>query len=228
MTKGTFYSVGVGPGDPQLMTLAAVNTIKACEVIAVPQSGGRENAALAIAKDYLDGKKIISCDLPMTRDQEALAQYHQAAADLLAKFLDQGRDVAFLTIGDPSVYSTAMYVHRKLAHMGYVTKMIAGVPSFCAAAAALNVPLCEGGEPLHIIPASYGDVRAALALCGTQVLMKSGKSIRAVKDAIDAEKKDAMAVECCGMPEEKIHQTMETVSPDASYFSVIVVKEKKK
>lgn len=168
MKKGTFYSIGVGPGNPKLMTLEAVETIKACDVIALPQSGGKQNVAFEIAKDYLDGKEIVFCDMPMIRGGKELRRYHEEAAGALGRHLDGGKDVGFLTLGDPSIYSTAMYIHRILKEAGYRTGMIAGVPSFCAAAARLDIALCEGRQPLHVIPASYRNMEQALLLPGTQ------------------------------------------------------------
>lgn len=226
MKKGTFYSIGVGPGNPKLMTLEAVETIKACDVIALPQSGGKQNVAFEIAKDYLDGKEIVFCDMPMIRGGKELRRYHEEAAGALGRHLDGGKDVGFLTLGDPSIYSTAMYIHRILKEAGYRTGMIAGVPSFCAAAARLDIALCEGRQPLHVIPASYRDVEQALLLPGTQVLMKSGKSVGELKEFLETQDKDVSAVECCGMENEKIHYGLDTIDGDASYFSVIIAKEK--
>lgn len=226
MKQGTFYCVGVGPGDPKLMTFLAAETIRKCPVAALPRSGAAENAARQIAAELLQGKQLLYCDMPMIRDREKLEQAHQAAARQISSELDQGRDVAFLTLGDPSIYATPMYLHRILRRQGYATRMIPGVPSFCAAAAALDIPLCEGGEVLQIIPASYPDAQAALAAPGNKVLMKSGKQMGAVKDSIDTGRFDAMAVECCGMEQEKIHRSLDTLDETSSYFSVVVVKQR--
>lgn len=227
MRKGTFFCVGVGPGDPKLMTFLAADTIRNSDVIALPSSGGKENVAEKIAGALLEGKEILYCDMPMTRDKAKLAEYHQASAELVRKELDQGKDVAFLTLGDPSIYSTPMYLHHILEEKGYETRIIPGVPSFCAVAAALNTSLCEGGEALQIIPASYPNVDEALSGPGNKVLMKSGKSMRSIKEKINTDLWDAMAVECCGMEGEKIHRNLDHVDETSSYFSVVVVKRKK-
>lgn len=225
MKKGTFYCVGVGPGDPKLMTFLAAETIRKCDVAALPSSGAKENAAYKIAAEFLNGKKLLYCDMPMTRDKAKLEESHQASAQQVRAELDQGHDVAFLTLGDPSIYATPMYLHHILRQQGYETRMIPGVPSFCAVAAALDVSLCEGGEMLQIIPASYPDTEGALEASGNKVLMKSGKSMKKVKEKIDTSRWEAMAVECCGMEQEKIHRSLDTLDETSSYFSVVVVKQ---
>lgn len=223
--RGKFFSVGTGPGDPKLITYRAVETIRNCEIIAVPNSGAAENVVLKIVAEHVKDKRVIACDMPMIRDKAKLAEYHRASAEQLAAYLDCGQNVAFLTLGDPTIYSTTMYVHQQLQSMGYDTEVISGVPSFCAVAAKLNIPLCEGGEMLHIIPASYEDVTGALAYSGNKVLMKSGKSMAKTK-AMLADK-PAMAVECCGMENEKIHRDLTDLDENSSYFSVLVIKEEK-
>ncbi|WMJ22031.1 precorrin-2 C(20)-methyltransferase [Paludicola sp. MB14-C6] len=223
--KAKFYSVGTGPGDPKLITYKAVEVIRNCDIIAVPNSGASENAVLKIVAEHIKDKEIIYCDMPMIRDKAKLEEYHQSAANLLASYLDQNKSVAFLTLGDPTIYSTTLYVHQKLQNMGYEAEIISGVPSFCAVAAKLNIPLCEGGEPLHIIPASYEDTEQAVNYNGNKVLMKSGKSIAKIKELLN--EKQAQSVECCGMENEKIHKSLDTLDENSSYFNVIIVKEKK-
>ncbi len=226
MKKGTFYCVGVGPGDPKLMTFLAAETIRSCPVAALPGSGAKENAAQKIAAEFLEGKELLYCDMPMIRDKARLEEAHQACARRIREELDRGRDVAFLTLGDPSIYATPMYLHHILRAQGYETRMIPGVPSFCAAAAALDISLCEGGEPLQIIPASYPDTEDALKTPGNKVLMKSGKRMGRVKQQIDTDRFDALAVERCGMEGETIHRSLDTLDETSSYFSVVVVKRR--
>ena len=234
VNKGKFYSIGTGPGDPGLLTLKAVETLRACQVIAAPDSGAAENVVRGIVRDHLGDQDILLCEMPMTRDKDYLEACHRQAAALIAARLDAGEDVGFLTLGDPTVYSTALYVHQRLQRMGYDTEVIAGVPSFCAAAARLGVPLCEGGEALHILPASYPGIEALVGpgrdqegegrqgLEGSLVLLKSGKSAAKVKAMLRGRR--AMVVERCGLPGEKVHADLSTWTEDASYFSVLLVK----
>ena len=99
---------------------------------------------------------------------------HREGTQKVAEVLDAGKDAAFLTLGDPTVYATSMYIHQRIAGMGYRTSIVSGVPSFCAAAAKLGVSLGEKQEQIHIIPASY-DVEAAMQLPGTKIPHESRK-----------------------------------------------------
>lgn len=208
-----------------MMTLKAVKTLQKAQWIAVPDTGG-EKSALAIAASYIEGKPLIFCPMPMTRDQEALRKAHEESKNRIEAKLEQGEDVAFITLGDPSVYSTYMYLHRLVQRDGYAAQMVPGVPSFCAAAAALSVSLCDGGEPLHILPASYGGTEELLSLEGNKVLMKSGKSLSELK-----EKLRKMGLEdrvqmgsCCSMENEQLYYSLDEIPDESSYFSVLIVK----
>lgn len=220
--KGRFYAVGIGPGDPELLTVKAIKAIRECQVVAVPVSGGDENVALKIAGKYIDDNKLLYCDMPMIKDKKALAESHEKAAGSIAGILDKGDDVAFLTLGDPAVYCTVMYIHRILNEWGYDTGMIPGVTSFCGAAASLNVSLCERDEILHVIPATYKGSMSGLD--GTRVLMKSGKSIMELRDELAAE--GAMMVECATMDNEKVYRNIGELKEQSSYFSLVVVPDK--
>lgn len=225
--KGKLYGVGVGPGDPKLMTYKAVETIQKCQVVAVPKSGDSEQVALNIAKEFIKNQILIDCYMPMIRDKEALRKQHEEVVSELKGYLDKGQDIAFLTLGDPTIYSTYMYIHRLIKEMGYETEIIPGISSICSVAAALNDSLCEGSDCLHIIPASYKGKEDYLDLEGTKVLMKTGRSMEKVKQHLKEKGlyERARAVECASMPNEKIHESLDTVE-ESSYFSVIVVKER--
>lgn len=130
--KGKLYGVGVGPGDPKLMTYKAVETIQKCQVVAVPKSGDSEQVALNIAKEFIKNQTLIDCYMPMIRDKEALRKQHEEVASELKGYLDKGQDIAFLTLGDPTIYSTYMYIHRLIKEMGYETEIIPGISSICS------------------------------------------------------------------------------------------------
>lgn len=223
------YGIGVGPGDPELITLKAINTIKSCSIIAVPKSGDNEKVALTIAKSVINdfNKEVIEIYMPMTRDKNILNESHNKEADLIIDYLKNGQSVGFLTLGDPSIYSTYTYIHKRVLEKGYEAKVIPGVPSFCAVAAKLNEPLVEGGEALHIIPASYENLKNELDFSGTKVLMKSGKSIGKVKNIINEKGLNGKMVQRCGMDGEEVFHSLKDVDENSSYFSIVVVKDVK-
>ena len=227
--RGILYGVGVGPGDPELMTLKAVRLIKENDIIAVPGAEVRETVAYKIAVQAvpeLADKELLPIYMPMTHDKAELELNHEKGAKALEAALDTGKNVVFLTLGDPTVYSTYLYVHHRLVAQGYDTEIVCGITSFCAVSARLNTGLVEKAEPLHVIPASY-QIEDALKLPGTKVLMKAGKKMRNVKEQLLAQGAEAMMIENCGMPDEKIYRSVEEIPEDAGYYSLIIIKENK-
>lgn len=223
---GILYGIGVGPGDPELMTLKAVRTIGACDVIAVPGEDYRDSAAYKIALGAVERLKemdVAGLPMPMTKDKRVLEDNHRRAAERIEQWLDEGKNVGFLTLGDVAIYSTYLYVHRIVEADGYRTEMISGIPSFCAAAARLNMGLVEQSEELHVIPASYqaGD---ALKLPGTKVLMKAGRQLGKVKEHLKMAGAEVSMVENCGMDGERIYRGIEKINGEAGYYSLIIVK----
>ncbi len=230
--KGILYGVGVGCGDPQDMTLKAVNIIKNSRYIAVPvSSGDKDMVAFNIAKANvsMEDKEILYLDMPMTRDIAKLDACHDKAAEEIIEILKTGNDVAFLTLGDPTVYSTYMYVHKRVVAKGSDCVIIPGITSFTATAAKLGVSLGEREEAIVIIPGSYDGLEEALDIKGTKVLMKSGRKMDKVKEILREKNlyDNAMMVERCSMENQVIHKTLDTADENSSYFSVIVVREKK-
>lgn len=225
--NGTLYGVGVGPGDPRLMTYLAVDTIKRCQVIAVPADGKEKAVAYRIASgivEDIDRKECIDLTTPMTKDRAVLNAAYQAAADRIIEQLSQGKDVACLTLGDPTIYSTYIYIHRLVKARGYATQIINGIPSFCAVSARLEDSLVDRSEQLHIIPSTYG-VEEALKLPGTKVLMKAASKMPLVKEALKRSNMKCAMIENCGMPKEHIYHNADDIPDQASYYSIVVVKE---
>ncbi len=227
---GQLYGIGVGPGDPELMTLKAVRLIRECPIIAVPAAGKDLNTAYEIVKcavPEITAKEILELPMPMTRDRKRLESSHEAAVLKVIAELDRGKDIAFITLGDPSIYSTYLYVHARVVAKGYDARMVPGVPSFCAAAARLNEGLTEADQALHIIPASYDGIEEALVLKGTRVLMKTGKAMGQIKTLIGAMQRrpSVKLVERCGMQGERVFNHLEAMDDQASYFSIMIVKD---
>ena len=196
--NGRFYGVGVGPGDPRLMTILAVETIRSCPVIAVPLHGSERGVAYQIARgmiDDLDAKECVGFHVPMSKDRNVLTEaYQRAAADIIEK-LREGKDVACLTLGDPTIYSSYIYLHRIVQASGFHTEIISGVPSFCAVSAKLGDSLVDRGEQLHVIPSSYGVHRS---LQQTQ--------------AADSENEDDSEIVGAAMHEQFAHESSATLA----------------
>jgi precorrin-2/cobalt-factor-2 C20-methyltransferase len=226
---GILYGIGVGPGDPELITIKAIKIIRSCDVIAAPDTGKSRSVAFEIARQAvpeIEQKEFAELSMPMTSDRKRLEQSHQQAADQVIAYLNQGKNVAFLTLGDPSIYSTYLYIHDLVRAAGYQAQMIAGVPSFCAVAARLGISLTQADLPLSVIPASYECLNEELDRKATKVLMKSGKAIEQIKTILQEKKllKNAKMVQRCGMEGERVFASLEEADNDTGYFSIIVVK----
>ena len=173
----------------------------------------------------MENKHLLAVAMPMTKDRTELEENHKKAAKAVEQELDQGKDVAFLTLGDPTVYSTYLYVHKRVQEDGYEAKIVSGVTSFCAAAAELEIGLVENSQQLHVIPASY-QIEDALKLPGTKVLMKAGRKMEQVKELLEQMDAEVLMVENCGMEGQRICRGAEEIPESAGYYSLIVVKEK--
>ena len=222
MTRGTLYGLGVGPGDPELLTLKAVRILREADVIAVPDKGSGEKTAFRIVQEYVADKTILTCVTPMVRDQAVLdAAHDQIAADICA-LLEDGKNVAFITLGDPTVYATYMYIHRRVLSRGYEAVLVPGVPSFCAVAARLNTSLCEQSQRLLIVPASHKDMEDCLNVDANLVFMKAGREIGALKEKL---LEHASLVANCGMEGEQVWEHFADMPENTGYFSVVLVKK---
>lgn len=225
MEKGILYGIGVGPGDPELMSLKALRLARECDVLALPHKEAEKCFAFRIAlgaAPELKDKPIMEVDMPMTKDPVRLEKAYSEGAKKLCDALSEGKTVAFLTIGDPTVYSTYMYLHKRVLAAGFNAIIIPGITSFCAAAAALGESLCENAEQVHIIPGTYSPTEG-LSYPGTKVLMKN--NLKGTLDYLRENKLEAAMVEKASLPEQKIYRGTENIPEDAGYFSVVVVKE---
>ncbi len=155
--KGKFFGVGVGPGDPELITVKGRRLLEECDVVAFPCSAGdRESVALSIVKPYLrPGKERLALDFPMVRDYKGLRVHWKTAAQKVMDRLTAGKTVVFITLGDPTFYSTYGYLVRTLKGLGsgVPVETVPGITAASAAAAVLDESLVEGGERLAVLPA---------------------------------------------------------------------------
>ncbi len=224
--KGIAYGVGIGPGDPEYMTLKAVRLIRENQVIAVPGKVAKESTAYKIAVQAvpeLAEKELVPVNMPMIKDRELIDAEHRKGAEKLRTYLDQGKNVVFLTLGDPTVYCTFSYIQHYLEADGYRVELVSGIPSFCAAAARLGLPLGEWDEPIHIVPAVH-KTDYKLEQDGNYVLMKSASHMKEVKALLKESGRQVSAVVNCGMADEAIYRSADEIPDDAGYFSLIIAK----
>lgn len=231
---GILYGVGVGPGDPEYMTLKAVRIIKECDMIVLPNKHKEDCYAYRIAKQVIpeiDDKMIVCYDFPMGKDMEKLQQVHDAIYQNVWQYLQMGKNIAFLTIGDPSVYSTYHYIHDRVIDNGGNVQMISGVPSFCAVAARLGISLGKNHEEIHILSGSYEESLLEDNLSGTRIYMKAGKKLEALLTHLEqvAAKKPLKicGVSNCGLENEIIYHDFQELqnSGKTDYLTIVIVKE---
>lgn len=230
---GCFYGVGVGPGDPELLTLKALRVLQEVPLICTPRSEtSQESYALDIVRDYLDEQRQEIIRIPFPIDDEAgAAAVWRSAADTIGDHLAQGKDVAFITEGDPMLYSTFSYVLDSITS-GYpevTVEIIPGVSSVMAAAASAGVPLVTHGQRLVILPAVYGidDLSEAIANYDTIILMKVNRTLLQALANLEqlglAGK--GIYVRRASTPREEVVRDLTTLSEeDLDYFSLLIIK----
>lgn len=225
--SGILYGIGVGAGSADELTLKGLETIKNCSVLIFPNNSKDECRAYQIVKENLpevEAKKLIFCDFPMTKDKNALMSAWENAAKQICKELKK-KSVAFLTIGDATIYSTFFYIKSLVEKEGFKTDVISGIPSFCAVAAKLGMSLALDSEQIHIIP-DADDLEKVFALSGTLIFMKIGRKLGALKEFLIKNQGKILvfgAVSNCGFPEEKIYRTPQDLD-ETQYLTVVIVK----
>ena len=236
--EGRLIGVGVGPGDPELLTLAAVRAIRESDCILLPNEKKEECYAYKIVRQVvpeIEEKDVCPMQFPMTKDADVLrAAQDRCFAEVRTRMM-QGKKLVFLTIGDPSVYSTYHYIHRRVLAAGMSASMISGVPSFCAVAARLGISLADQGEEIHIIPGSY-TVEDTTDYTGTRIYMKSGKKLKQLIDVLrtefasreqQGETLEIYGVSNCGLPDEIVMQGVDALTQATGYLTIVIVKVKK-
>ena len=227
MQAGKLYGVSVGPGDPELLTLKAVRIIREADVVAVPNIGHKRQTARDIAAEFLEGKVLLDCRTPMTSDRDAVAAAYRVIADDVCTLLAEGKTVAYLVMGDATIYSTYMNIHDMVRARGYEAEVVPGVTSFCAAAARMGVALCEGPERLLIVPVLAGGLDDTLDVSANKVFMKAGHALGELRDALAKRHllDRARMVANCGLPDERVVMHLDDADTSSDYFSVVVLKE---
>lgn len=239
MVLGTFYGMGVGPGDPELLTVKAASVLARCPHVVVPKAkadGG--SVAWEIASRYVHPNAVIhELVFPMTTDKTELSRSWRESAGTLASLLETGADVCFLTLGDALVYSTYIYLLRELKAILPALQVVTvpGITSFSAVAALTGFPLGEGKEPITVVPTAddLSAVRQAIQTGGTVVLMKIGKRLGDILDILEETGVigDAVFVQRAGHPTQVIELDLRKLRgehSEAGYLSVILIHSTKK
>lgn len=233
MATAAAYAVGVGPGDPELLTRKGERILRGADVILAPVARiGEPSVALDAVRELLDPERqeIITHLFPMTADPGRLAESWQGAADLIAQRVRAGKQVAFITIGDPLLYSTSIYLLRTLgeAHPDIPVEIVPGISSINTAAAAAAIPLAESEERVAIIPATAGmdKIMEALVRNETVVLLKVKPVYGELLDLLQQSGRlgNTVFVERAGSPRQKILRGAEQLAGHApDYLSLMIV-----
>ena len=235
---GRLYGVGLGTGDPKLMTLRAVEVIGEADVIAYHsakhgRSNARRIAAAYIREDHIEEHLVYPLTTETTDHpggyRGAIEEFYENAAARLAEHLDAGRSVAILSEGDPLIYSSYQHMHKRLAHR-YPTETVPGVSSISASVAALGVPLTEDREVLTVLPGTLPaeELAARLASTDSAVILKMGRTFPAIREALERAGRldDAWYVERATMPEQRVERLADVDPDSVPYFSMAVLPSK--
>jgi precorrin-2/cobalt-factor-2 C20-methyltransferase len=230
--KGKLYGIGIGPGDPELLTLKAVRVLRSADVVVIPEGGKeRGSTALEIAGGYLkEGVKTVTQTFPMVRDEEEKKRNRFRNAMEIRDLVLTGNIVVFLTLGDSMLYSTYIYVLDYLKNSGIEIETVPGVTSFSAIAARYNIPLAMQEEELRVIPLNRStDIESPLGSSENLVFMKVSSDSKRLADEL---KKVRGSVDCliaskCGREEESVSRDIGSLYEDVPYMTTVIVKKKK-
>lgn len=242
-TQGRLYLVGVGPGDPELMTVKAVRVLDQAPVWIAPKARANGNSsALHIAAAHVgtEGKEVLELRFPMKKVRlgekvdDDVVRCWRAAAGAVRAHLDQGRDVAFPTLGDPALYSTAFYLLETLQEQNPVPQVsiIPGITAMSACSARVCAPLGLGDDVVAIVPAAFDDdrLRAILATNDAVVLMKVFRRMDKLVPLLEDLDllPHAVLIERCGMDDQRIYTDLrQAMGQRLHYFSTILIRKKK-
>ena len=232
--SGIFYGIGVGPGDPELLTVKAIKAIEQVDVLIAPKTEKKDGSvALTVAKPYLKKDvEIVYQVFPMVKGfAENSTDAWKSNKQEILELLRAGKNVAFLTIGDPMFYSTYIYVFRLLENEGVEIQTIPGIPAFAAIGSQLGYPIVEGDDVLSIIPATASPekVEKAMQAADNVVLMKVYKNFEDVADLLDKNEmaEQAVLVSRAGLDDEKIiYDVLAHKKDKLNYLSTILTRKK--
>lgn len=236
---GTLYGVGVGPGAPDLLTLRAVDRLKRAAVLALPRSSDYgASVAWKIARSAVgdvEGQERLFLTFPMSKDPARLRPAWDAAFTAIGERLERGLDVAFVTEGDPSLFSTFIYLQREAPQRwpGIRVEVVPGITSVTAVPSVTGIPLADGQERIAIVPANYGvdDLAGILRTFDTTVLMKIGPEMANVIATLEREGllEKAVFVSKATMPDQRIVSDLRAVGAErGDCFAMVIVSRKER
>jgi precorrin-2/cobalt-factor-2 C20-methyltransferase len=233
--KGKLYGLGVGPGDPELITLKALRLLKSAPVVAYHAAKGKKGNALTIVETYLSSEQtLVPLIYPVTTEklpdhmdyEQIVSDFYAEITTTIASYLDAGRDVAVIAEGDPFFYGSFMYIHDRLAEK-YETEVVPGVCSVLGAAAVLGAPLVYRNQTLSILSGVMSAEELKTRLAGTEAaaIMKLGKNLDKVRDVLNelGLMDRALYIERATMQNQRIAPLIEVSGSDCPYFSIILV-----
>lgn len=224
--KGTLYGVGLGPGDPDLLTLKAHRLITRAKVIAYPSLAGGDSFARSIAAGFIpaDAREIVM-DVPMAVAREPAQAAYDTGATEIASELDAGHDVVCLCEGDPFFYGSFMYLFARLSNR-FKVEVVPGVTSMTACAAAHGMPLAARNEVLTVIPGPLAEeaLRDRINSADSIVIMKVGRHLAKIRGVLDDLNltQHAAYIERATLPNE-VRLPLADAPAKAPYFSMILV-----
>lgn len=231
MKKGKLFGIGVGPGDAELLTIKAFKTIKEADVICAPISAeSKPSVALSIVQKFLDERTdnygLLKPLFPMIEDEKVLSGYWEDAAGKVIQKLDDGLDVAFITLGDPSIYSTFSYINKIIEERGFEVEIIPGITSFTGCAATAGISLGEKDEIIVIVPKVDERLERILEYGDTFVVMKTSRHRDSLEKMIkkDLRDKDIISIQNCGLDDQRVFPDF---VKDKKYLSTTILKFKK-
>lgn len=232
MAKGKLYGIGVGPGDSKLMTVKAVEVLKKADLIITPKTEKKDGSvAFHIASPYIPvTAHILPMVFQMNNDMAAVARQWEENSKIIQEKLDEGKNLVFLTLGDPMLYSTYMYIFRALEGTDYEAETIPGIPAFLGIASYLGIPVAEWEETVLILPATASPekIDRALAAADHAVIMKVYKNWAYIQSELRKHGliKNAVMVSRAGLPDEIIQRDLDKLPADykPNYLSTILTK----
>ncbi|MBD2503982.1 precorrin-2 C(20)-methyltransferase [Anabaena azotica] len=228
--KGRLYGVGVGPGDPELLTIKALRLIQSVPVIAYQSATDKESIARAIASCYFTGTQIeVPFHLPRALEPEKAKEIYDKEVEPIAQHLAAGRDVVVLCEGDPFFYGSFMYVFTRLSEQ-YQTEVVPGVSSLMACPVSLGVPFTYYNDILTVLPAPLPaeELTTQLLTTDAAAIMKLGRHFTKVRDILHqlGLASRALYIERATMAQQRIVPLDEVNPAEVPYFAMIVIPSK--